>query len=170
MKKHIEQIEREEELLEVIKSHLFKSLEILKHLELKKTHCFCDGCNGFFPSKRIRFIKGNKYCYSCSLKHTIRMPFSKGEIVFDADKPLMLNSDNTKQSQPIIEDVILPITESSVVRPTQKTKINFFEGLSENQINYIKLQTKLGFNPMGFTIYTDTGEIYYFGKLLGVLK
>lgn len=168
-----EQIEREEELLEVIKSHLFESLDVLKNLELKKEKAFCDDCKEIFNSKKLRIREGKKRCYCCHVKkYPVLFYGNKDVYIPEEDKPLILKSniDSTKQSQPIIDDVVLPITEPSAVKPTQIIKINLLEGLNEKQINFIKSQVDIGANPMGFTIYTNTGEIYYFGTFLGVIK
>lgn len=48
--------------------------------------------------------------------------------------------------------------------------IDILDGLSEKQKETIIGLVNVGYSPMGFTVYVDTGEIYYFGKFIGVVK
>jgi hypothetical protein len=48
--------------------------------------------------------------------------------------------------------------------------VNILQGLSEKQKNYVKAMVSTGCNPYGFKIYTDSGDIYYFGIYMGRIK
>lgn len=45
--------------------------------------------------------------------------------------------------------------------------IDLLEGLTENQKSAVNGLVKMGATPMGITVYTTTGDIYYFGKKVG---
>lgn len=49
-------------------------------------------------------------------------------------------------------------------------KFNLLEGLTNKQKEIIKALVSLGYHPLGFKVYINTGEIYYFGILLGIVK
>ena len=192
--------EEQDNQINLIKSHLFKSLDILKSIEVRKDKTFCDECGKFINLKEVRKLNGKSLCWICwrSRAIIINTPTTKSAIALSdianlpkilKDKPKYeqpdmkfedldlsnLTEENLQhliqnkrlseialnKNQPIIEDV--KTQEQPIIAPVVKIHhFNLLEGLSEFQKEFIKEKVKQGYHPLGFTVYTDTNEIYYF--------
>ena len=157
------QYELEEKQLALIKSHLFEGLEVLKNLQLKREFRLFDNCNECGKrcrTKNLKIYKNKRLCYQC---HSQKVILIKGRptnqtltALEDAKNlPRILNS--TKQ--PIIANPEPIIQDSTVVH-----SLDILKGLTDFQKTFIKGLVEKGLHPLGFTVYTDSNEIYYMGE------
>ena len=173
--KETKQIEIEDEQIELIKSHLFESLEVLKNLEVKREiRLFgtCNECNKRCTTKNLRKFKNQFLCYHCwrsNQKNIIKIGSESQIDIKDIINPPKILFNNTKQ--PIIVNPE-PIIQDSVV---ENITIDLLEGLTDEQKNLIKSLSERfkdvkNFCPLAFTVDIQTGDVYYFNNLVSYTK
>lgn len=141
----------------IIKQELSKSNDerpdILRHLcsyidyqeELSEKGRTLAGKDCSVCRKKTLFLIKNR-CHACYQKLKRRENNVKPEVLVSFDT--------------IRKDIIVD------KHVTRTITINLLEGLTEEQIGVIKYYVSKGCHPLGFTVYLDTNEIYYFGQPL----
>ena len=132
---------------------------------------YCKECQLKYNKKRYDKYECRK-CKHCNQKIVRR----KGSIFCSDACAEEQRAENRIYNEAVIREIEIPdelmkIMEKRVIRKTggfckpRTIPIDILEGLNEGQKAIVKyLVEKKNYSPMGFTIYTDTNEIYYFGR------
>jgi len=125
-------IPTDEQIIELIKSHLYESLDILNNIEVRKHKRFvCENCKKTFDERNRRRKGEKEYCYTCYLE------LGYGKQMWGSSPKSLLDISNMKEEniphlilnhtkQPIIANQ--PITDSMVDKLKNKRRKH------ENQI------------------------------------
>lgn len=121
--KIIEEIEYQ--TIELIKCHLYESLEILKKLKLiKKERFVCENCKETFNQKNRRRKEGKEYCYRCYL----HLKF--GKMILDKPTESPLDISNMKEEN--IPKLILNHIKQPIIVNQPITDCNMVENNTQN--------------------------------------
>lgn len=122
-----EQIKMDEEIIELIKSHLYENLDILNRIEVKKHKTFvCENCKKTFNQKIRRRKKEKEYCYNCYVELGLM-----GKRIWNMQVENPLDISNMKEEK--IPKLILNHIKQPIIVSQPITDNNMVGNLNESQ-------------------------------------